>query len=55
MFYGASNIQLTGELLKINYPIFSVMRGFEHTVSLYFNDVYKTPVANQMITAHEEI
>ena len=31
------------------------MRGFEHTVSLFFNDVSKIPVVNQMITAHKAI
>ena len=55
MFYGASNVQLAGELLKIYYPKISVMRGVEHTVSLFFNDVSKIPVVNQMITAHKEI
>ena len=31
------------------------MRGVEHTVSLFFNDVYKIPVVNQMITVHKAI
>ena len=31
------------------------MRGVEHTVSLFFNDVSKIPVFNQMITAHKAI
>ena len=39
MFDGASNVQFFGELLKIKYPKVSVMRGVEHTVSLFFNDV----------------
>ena len=55
MFDGASNIQLAGEFLKINYAKITVMRGVEHTVSLFFNDVSKIPVVNQMITAHKEI
>ena len=55
MFYGASNVKLAGELLKIHYPKVSVMRGFEHTVSLFFNDVSKIPVLNEMITAHKAI
>ena len=41
--------------LKIHYPKFSFMRGVEHTVSLFFNDAFKTPVVNQMITAHMAI
>ena len=55
MFDGASNVQLAGELLKIHYPKISVMRGVEHTVSLFFNNVSKIPVVNQMITAHKAI
>ena len=55
MFDGASNVQLAGELLKIHYPKITVMRGVEHTVSLFFNDVSKIPVVNQMIKAHKAI
>ena len=55
MFDGASNVQLDGELLKIRYPYITVMRGVEHTVSLFFNDVSKIPFVNQIITAHKEI
>ena len=55
MFDGASNVQLAGELLKTHYPKVSVMRGFEHTVSLFFNHVSKIPVVNQIITSHKEI
>ena len=36
VFDGASNVQLAGELLKIQYPNITVMRGVEHTVSIYF-------------------
>ena len=46
MFYGASNVQLAGELLKIHYSKISVMGGVEHTVSLFFNDFSKIPVVN---------
>ena len=55
MFDKASNIQIAGELLKFHYPKFSVMRGVEHTVSLFFKDFSKTPVVNHMITAHKAI
>ena len=50
---GASNVQLAGELLKIHYPKVSVIHGVEHTVSLFFNDVSKIQVVNQMITSHK--
>ena len=53
MFDGYSNVQLAAELLKINYPKVSVIRGVEHTGSLFFNDVSKIPVVNQIITAHK--
>ena len=52
MFDRASNFQLAGELLKIHYPNITVMRGVEHTVSLFFNYFSKIPVVNKMITAH---
>ena len=55
MFDGDSNVQLAGELLQIRYPNITVMRGVQHTVYLFFNDVSKIPVFNQMITAHKEI
>ena len=55
MFDGASNVQLAGELLKIRYPKITVMRGVEHTVSLFFNDVSKIPVFNQTIKAHKAV
>ena len=55
IFDGAPKVQLAGELLKIHYPNFSVMRGVEHTVSLFFNDVTKIPVMNQMIKDHKSI
>ena len=55
MFDGASTVQLAGELLQIRYPKITVMRGVEHTVSLFFNYVSKIPVVNQMIRAHKEI
>ena len=55
MFDGASNVHLARELLKIHYPKVSVMRAVEHTVSLFFNDVSKTPVVNQTITVHKSI
>ena len=55
MFDGVSNVQLAGELLKIHYLNISVMIGVEHTVSLFFNDVSKIQVVNQMIRAHNAI
>ena len=55
MFDGASNVQLVGELLKIHHPKITVMHWFEHTFSLFFNDVSKIPVVDQNITAHKEI
>ena len=55
MFDRAPNVHLDGELLKINYPKVSVMRGVEHTVSLFFNGVTKITVVNQTITDHNAI
>ena len=53
MFDGASNVQLGGRLLKVNYPKFTVIRGVERTVLLFFNDVSKITVLNQIISAHK--
>ena len=39
MFDGDSNIKLGGDLLNIDYPKLTLMRGFEHTDPLLFNDV----------------
>ena len=55
MFDGASNVQLGGQNFKIVYPKISVIPGVERTLSLFFNDVSKIPVVNQMITALKEI
>ena len=55
MFDGALNVQLVGILLKVQYPKLTVIRGVEHTVSLFFNDVSKIPIVNQMIYAHKMI
>ena len=53
MFDGATNVQLLGRILKVHYPKLTVMRGVEHTVSLFFNDVYKIPIVHQTISAHK--
>ena len=55
MFDGASNVQLGGKLLKVHYPNMTVLSGVKHTVSLFFNDVSKIPILNQMISAHKMI
>ena len=55
MFDGASNVQLGGILLKVHYPKLTFMRDVEHTVSLFFNDVSKIPIVNQMIYSHKII
>ena len=53
MFGGTSNVQLGGKLLKVHYPKLTVMRGVEHKLSLFFNDVSKIPLVNQIISAHK--
>ena len=35
MFYGALNVQIGGELLKIQYPNISDMGEVEHIISLF--------------------
>ena len=55
MFDGALSVQLVDEPLKMRYPKASVMRGGEHTVSLFFKDLSKIAVVNQVITALKAI
>ena len=55
MFDGASNVQLGGRLLKVYYSKFTVMCAFEHTVSLFFNDVSEIPIVHQIISAYRAI
>ena len=55
MFDGASNVQLSGKLLKVHYPNLTVIRGVEYTVSLFFNDFSKIPIVNQIISSHKMI
>ena len=42
MFYGATNVQLDGENLKIYYPKLTIMLIVGHSVSLFFVYVLKT-------------
>ena len=46
MFDGDSNFQLGDDILNIYYPKLTVMRGVEHTVSIFFNDTKKIPIVN---------
>ena len=55
MFDRAFNVQLAGRLLKVHYTKVTVMRGVEHTVSLFSNDVSKITIVHQMISAHKII
>ena len=55
MFDGASNMQLGGKILKVRYPKLTGMRGGEYTVQLFYNDVSKIPIVNQIISAHKMI
>ena len=46
MFDGALSLHLSGKRLKIHHTKVSVVRGGEHTISLFFNDVSKIRVVN---------
>ena len=48
-------MQIGVKVLKVHYPKLIVIRGVEHTVPLFFNDVSKIPIVNQMISAHNMI
>ena len=55
MFDGASNFQLLGRIFKVYYPKFTFMRGVEHTLSLFFNEISKTPIVHQIISSQKMI
>ena len=55
MFDGSLNVQLAGRLLKVHYPKLTFMRGVEQIVLLFFNDVYKITILNQVISAQNMI
>ena len=40
---------------KFYYPELAFIRGVEHTLSLFFNDVSKIPIVHQIISAHKMI
>ena len=46
MFDRSSNVQLAARLFTVQYPKLTVMCIVEHTVSLFFNDVYKIHIVN---------
>ena len=51
----ALNVQLGGNILKVHNSKLTVMRGVKQTVPLFFNDVSKIPIVNQIISAHKMI
>ena len=55
MFYGALNVRLSRRPLKVNYSKLTTMRSIEHTVSLFFTDVFKITIFHQIISAHKVI
>ena len=55
MFDRASNVRLAGGLLEIHYPLLDGMHGVEHNVSLFYNDVSKILIVNQIIQYHDKI
>ena len=55
MFDGAPNVHHGGKRLKVHYQKLTAMRGVEHIVSLFFNDVSKITIVNQIISCHKII
>ena len=55
MFDGTSNLYLGGEIFQIHYPKLTVIRGVEHTISLFFNYFPKKTVVNNKITYRKEV
>ena len=48
-------MQLAGNVLKVHSTKFTVVRGVEHTVSLFFNDVPKISIVHKIISYHNMI
>ena len=48
-------MQLAGRILKTHYPKLTVMCGVDQIVLLFFNNVSKIPIVNQMISSHKMI
>ena len=46
------NVKLVGKLLNFHLPILTAMRVFEHTVYLFFKEVTKISIMNQIIIVH---
>ena len=55
MFDRDSNVKPGRDILKTHYLKLTVMHGFEHTVSILFNDASKIPNVNQIILAQKKI
>ena len=55
MFDGALNVQLAGIIFKLHSPKLTFMCSVEHTVSLFFNNVSKITIVNQIISSHKII
>ena len=55
MFDGFLSVQLAGILLKVHYPKLTFMHGVEHTVLLFFNDVFKIHILHQIISSQKVI
>ena len=55
MFNGAPNVKLGCKSFKYHYLKLMVMHGIEHTVSLFFNDIVKITILNQMVIDHKPI
>ena len=55
MFDGDLNVQLRARLFKVNDAKLIVMRGVEHIVLLFFNDVSQIPIVHKTISSHKAI
>ena len=51
----ASNVQLGGEIMKTHYPKLTVLSGVEYTLSTFYDDIPKLPIANQITLYHKSI
>ena len=53
-FDGASDVGLAGRIIEARFPKCTAMHGAEHVVSLFFSDLAKIPLINDVIKIYQQ-
>lgn len=54
LFDGAHNMQLNGEVIKVEYPCVTCLHAAEHGVALAFSDSAKIPLIKVCTSYHQQ-